>query len=136
VQYIDVRDLAEWMVRLSEDGTNGVFNATGPGGHRTMEQLLEACRSALNPDAHLVWVDVETLREHEAGEWMELPLWVVDPETVGILQTDNTKAIAHGLTFRPDEEIVRATLEHAELTDAAGLKPERERELLAAAAQA
>jgi 2'-hydroxyisoflavone reductase len=136
VQYIDVRDLAEWMVRLVEERATGVFNATGPGEHRSMEQLLEACRSTVNPDANLVWVNTDVLRENEVGEWMELPLWLSDPEFAGLLQTDIAKAIAHGLTFRRDEEIIRATLSDAELTDAAGMKPEREQELLAAAAHA
>jgi 2'-hydroxyisoflavone reductase len=136
VQYIDVRDLAEWMVRLVEERVTGVFNATGPAEHRTMEQLLEACRAALNPEANLTWVSADVLREREVGEWMELPLWLVDPEFAGMLGSDNSKAIAHGLTFRPDEEIIRATLADAELTDTAGMKPEREQDLLAAAAQA
>ena len=30
VQFVDVRDLAAWMVRLIEDRVGGVFNATGP----------------------------------------------------------------------------------------------------------
>jgi 2'-hydroxyisoflavone reductase len=136
VQYIDVRDLAEWMVRLVEERATGIFNATGPGEHRTMEQLLDTCRAVLNPDTNLVWVDADTLSEREVGEWMELPLWVVDPEWAGMQRTDNSKAIAQGLTFRPDEEVIRATLADAELTDDAGMKPEREQELLAAAAQA
>jgi 2'-hydroxyisoflavone reductase len=130
VQIIDVRDLAEWMVRLAEEGASGFFNATGPAEHLTMEQLLEACRATLNPEAHLVWVDDDLLREREVGEWMELPLWLIDPESSGMLATDNSKAIAHGLTFRPLEEIIRATLADATLTDAAGMKPERERALL------
>ena len=132
VQFIDVRDLAGWMVHLVEENASGYFNATGPAQRMTMEQLLEACRAAVNPDARLIWVDADLLREREVGEWMELPLWVVDPELTGLLQTDVSKAVAHGLTFRPVDDTVRATLADAELTDAAGLKPEREQELLAA----
>jgi 2'-hydroxyisoflavone reductase len=133
VQYIDVRDLAEWMIRLVEESASGIFNATGPASHTTMEHLLEACRATLNPEARLHWVGADILREHEVGEWMELPLWIDDQELAGLLATDSSKAIAHGLTFRPDDEIIRATLADAELTDAAGMKPEREQELLAAA---
>jgi 2'-hydroxyisoflavone reductase len=133
VQYIDVRDLAEWMVRLAEDRVSGVLNAVGPAEPRTMEQLLEACRAVVNPEANLVWVDTGTLRDAEVGEWMELPLWIVDPDSVGMLAADNARAIEHGLTYRPDGEIIRATLADAEVTDAAGMKPDRERDLLAQA---
>ena len=133
VQFIDVRDLAEWMVRLVEESASGAFNATGPAMPMTMEQLLEACRATVNPDAHLVWVDAGLLREREVGEWMELPLWIVDPEWIGIHHAEVSKAIAHGLTFRPVDDTIRATIADAELTDDAGMKPEREHELLAAA---
>lgn len=132
VQFIDVRDLAEWMVRLAEEGASGYFNATGPAERMTMEQLLEACRATVDPDARLVWVDADLLREREVGEWMELPLWLSDPEMAGLLHADISKAIAQGLTFRPVGDTIRATLAEAALTDAAGLKPEREQELLAA----
>jgi hypothetical protein len=44
----------------------------------------------------------------------------------------NDRAVAAGLTFRPLEEVARGALEEAALTDEAGMKPERERELLGA----
>jgi 2'-hydroxyisoflavone reductase len=135
VQFIDVRDLAEWMVRLVEERATGIFNATGPAKPMTMEQLLGACRATLNPDARLVWVSTDLLREHEVGEWMELPLWIDDPDWVGHAAVDVSKAIARGLTFRPVQDTVGATMAAAELTDAAGLKPEREQELLTAASR-
>ena len=130
VQFIDVRDLAAWMLLVVEQRAAGPFNATGPEPAPTMEQLLDACRAALKSNARLVWVDADFLREREVGEWMELPLWVVDPEWVGIHHADVSKAVAAGLTFRPLEETIRATLAEAAPTDDAGLKPEREAELL------
>ncbi len=132
VQFIDVRDLGEWIVRLVEQRTGGEFNATGPVPPPTMEQFLEDCGSAIGSDARFVWVDVEFLREHEVGEWMELPLWIgpLSEDMAGLLDADVAKAVAHGLTFRPAETTIRATLAEARLTDEAGLKPERERELL------
>jgi len=63
---------------------------------------------------------------------MELPVWVSSDEFKGLHHVDNARAIAAGLTFRPLEETARATLEEAETNDDAGMKPERERELLAA----
>ena len=41
----------------------------------------------MNPDARLVWVDEKFLLEREVGEWMELPLWVVDAEMAGLLRS-------------------------------------------------
>ena len=63
---------------------------------------------------------------------MELPVWIGDPETAGLHEAAVSRAEAAGLTFRPLDETVRGALEQAETTDAAGLKPEREAELLAA----
>ena len=48
----------------------------------------------------------------------------------GLLEADSSRAIAAGLTFRPLEETIRGALEQAELTESAGMKPEREAELL------
>ncbi|HZN21482.1 MAG TPA: hypothetical protein VFB57_02855, partial [Gaiellaceae bacterium] len=66
------------------------------------------------------------------GEWMELPLWLADPEWVGMNQAVVSRAEAAGLSHRPLEDTIRGTLDEAETTDEAGMKPERERELLEA----
>jgi 2'-hydroxyisoflavone reductase len=63
---------------------------------------------------------------------MELPLWLVDPALACADRVDVSRALEAGLTFRPLEDTVRGTLDEAETTDAAGLRPEREAELLAA----
>ena len=62
---------------------------------------------------------------------MELPLWVTSSELAGLHDVENVRAVDAGLTFRPLEETIRATLAEATPTDDAGLKPEREAELLA-----
>jgi 2'-hydroxyisoflavone reductase len=61
---------------------------------------------------------------------MELPLWVSSPESLGIHRVQNTRAIAAGLTFRPIEETIRATLAEATPRSDAGLDPAREATLL------
>ena len=129
VTLIDVRDLGEWIVRLCEDGTHGVFNAIDV---TTWGELLDACVRAVNPDANLVWVPSEWLVEQGVGEWMELPLWVSSGENRGLHRVSNARAVAAGLTFRPLEDVARATLEQAETTDDAGLAPEKEATLLSA----
>jgi 2'-hydroxyisoflavone reductase len=128
VQLIDARDLGAWLASMAERRVAGTFNAVTPT--LTMEALLDAIREAVNPEARLIWVDADFLVERDVGQWMELPLWVVDDEMAGLLEADASRAIAAGLTFRPLEETIRGTLEGAGLTDAAGLKPEREAALL------
>ena len=127
-QVIDGRDLGAWLTSLAERHVGGTFNAVTPPF--TMESLLETARKTLNPDARLVWVDDKFLVERDVGQWMELPLWIVDDEMAGLLEADSSRAIAAGLTFRPLEETIRGALDEAELTESAGMKPEREAELL------
>jgi 2'-hydroxyisoflavone reductase len=129
-QVIDVRDLGEWIVELCERDASGTFNATHPG--LMWSDLLDSCRAVSESDADVTWVPDEFLLEHNVGQWMELPLWLADPELAAADDVSVRRALDAGLTFRALEETVRGALEHAETTEAAGLAPEREAELLAA----
>ncbi len=82
------------------------------------------------PDAEITWVAPDFLVEHEVGEWMELPLWIVDPALAYADRVAVQRALDEGLTFRPLAETVRGALDHAATTEAAGLTPERETALL------
>jgi 2'-hydroxyisoflavone reductase len=130
IQFVDVRDLAAWLVDVAEGRVAGTFNATHPG--RPWEELLDTAREVSSSDASFTWVPDEFLGEHEVGEWMELPLWLRDPEWLGMHMADVSRAIGAGLTFRPLTDTVRETLELAQPTEDAGLTPEREAELLRA----
>jgi 2'-hydroxyisoflavone reductase len=128
-QIIDVRDLGAWIVELCARGVHGTFNATHPGV--SWVELLDACRAVASNNAHITWVDPEFLVEHEVGPWMELPLWLTHPDAEFADRVEVGRALADGLSFRPLEETVRGALEQAETTEVAGLRPEREAELLA-----
>jgi 2'-hydroxyisoflavone reductase len=130
VQFVDARDLGTWIVDLCERGESGAFNATHPGV--SWGELVESCRRVSGYDGRPVWVESEFLAEQGVGQWMELPLWLHGLDSAGMFRADVSRALAAGLTFRPLDDTVRGTLEHAETTDDAGLKPERERELLEA----
>jgi 2'-hydroxyisoflavone reductase len=139
LQFIDVRDLAEWTIRLAEQRAIGTFNAVGPAGMTTMGGLLETCREVGGRDQRFVWMDDAFLLDRKVRPWIELPLWVpeIDPQFAGILGCDSSRALAAGLTIRPVAETVRATLEWIETlppdhTWRAGMQPDREVELLAA----
>jgi 2'-hydroxyisoflavone reductase len=136
VQIIDARDLADWLVTLAERKTAGVFNATGPDYLLTMTHALEVMRHVSESDVRFTWVSDEFLERNEVGAWMELPLWIPEKEGSGVGDVNCKRALAAGLTLRPLEETVRDTRAwRATLPDdadwPAGLKPERERELLA-----
>jgi nucleoside-diphosphate-sugar epimerase len=130
IQFVDVRDLGAWIVDLVERGDSRAFNATHPGV--SWQELVESCLRVAGSDGRPVWVDREWLAEQGVGEWMELPLWLHDADSLGIMRADVSRAIAAGLTFRSLDDTVRGTLELAETTEAAGLTPERERTLLEA----
>jgi 2'-hydroxyisoflavone reductase len=128
-QVIDVRDLAAWIVALCDRGAHGTYNATHPGV--SWKELIDTCREVVSTNAQITWVSPEFLVQQEVGPWMELPLWLVDPRAEYADRVDVSRALEAGLAFRPLEQTVRATLEEAEPTGAAGLRPEREAELLA-----
>jgi 2'-hydroxyisoflavone reductase len=132
VQFIDVRDLAEWIVNAIESSLSGLYNVTGEP--TKFERLLEECVRASGV-AEIVWVPSERLVEAGVGEWMELPLWLVSPDFAAMQRTDVSKALRDGLRLRPLAETVRDTLawDAARATPRAegvGLSAERERELL------
>ena len=129
VSLIDVRDLAEWLVRLCEEGRQGTFNAVALS---TWGELLDACRQASSNDVRLVWVPAPWLVAHDVREWVELPLWVSSSEALGMHRVSNARALAAGLRSRPLEDTITATLREAKPTSEAGLDPLRERELLTA----
>jgi 2'-hydroxyisoflavone reductase len=130
VQFIDARDLGAWLVDLCERRESGAFNATHAG--LSWAELVESCLRVTGADAQPVWIDANWLADQGVGTWTELPLWLHGPDWVGMMDADVSRALAAGLTFRPLDDIVRGTLEHAETTADAGLTPERERALLGA----
>ena len=129
-QFVDVRDLGEWIVELCERKVAGTFNATHPGV--TLGELLATSVAVAGSEASVTWVTDEFLVEREVGQWMEVPLWLSGPEHAYMDCADVSRALSEGLGFRPLEDTVRGTLEEASTTDAAGLSAEREAELLAA----
>ena len=138
-QFVDVRDLAEWVIHMAENRRAGAYNATGPYQPLPLGDLLEACHLVSGSDAFLSWVSEEFLLEQKVAPWSDLPLWIPesDPDSVGFSTTNCEKALAHGLRFRALDDTLRDTLAWAQTRPAdwtwrAGLSPQREAELLSA----
>src|SRR5436190_3267134 len=51
VQFIDARDLAEWIIRMAEQGTVGQFNAVGPREKRGIGWMLDGIKQATKSNA-------------------------------------------------------------------------------------
>ena len=142
IQFIDVRDLAEWLVALLEQGASGAVDATGPAGAVGTERcdwqtLLTTCarQAAARGIAPATPVSVSEifLIEKQAQPWSELPLWLpsTDPDFRGFNRVDLGRVRAAGLRTRPLGETVAAVMDEAvpQAMDARRTgKPTRKRE--------
>ncbi|TCO40015.1 NAD-dependent epimerase/dehydratase family protein [Dokdonella fugitiva] len=136
VQFIDGRDLGEWMIRLAEAGTPGTFNALGPAKPTTMDAVLRACEKATGAKPTYTHVAPELLEARQA----DLPIWVSRKGSLaGYGAVSNTRALRAGLTFRPLETTITDLLAWFRSQPAerraklrAGLTREQESDLLKA----
>jgi 2'-hydroxyisoflavone reductase len=136
VQFIDVRDLGDYCVSAGMQAVSGPRNAVGFRMRLGFEEFLHGCKCALNADARFTWVDEEFLRAQRVRPYLEMPLWLPSGMRGHFA---NALAFADGMRCRPVSDTVQATAAwYAEQWpdgrpwERAGMKPERERELLAA----
>lgn len=138
VQFIDARDLAEWIVTMTERQETGVYNATGPATPLTMGEFLTTCLDAVGRGAQLHWVDDEFLTQQGIQPGNDLPLWFplkAYPECRGFSAVECHRAVQQGLTFRPLTQTALDTLQwdqnaQVQHERGAGLTPDQEQELL------
>jgi nucleoside-diphosphate-sugar epimerase len=106
-QFIDVRDLAGWIVRAAEERVTGTYDAIGPA------QPLETLLTEIAPtDVELVPATGEQLLAASIQHWSgpkSLPLWV-PPEMTGFGAHDPSASLAEGLTIRPLADAVDGAL--------------------------
>lgn len=145
LQMVDVRDLAEWIIHLIENGTMGVYDAISPQNPAgkpafTMGMLLDACKEAAGSDATFTWCDVDFLTAQQVSAWGDMPLWVPPVgESAGFHTRNVQKSIDAGLKMRPVVQTCKDTLEWFNsvpdgdrLKRISAIKPDREVEVLKA----
>ena len=140
VQFIDARDLAEWIIRMAEQGTVGAFNAVGPKEKSGMGWMLDGIKKATKSNAQFTWADADFLAAQKVQAWSDMPVWVPPRgDEGGFAMISIKKALAKGLTFRSLADTTQATLEwfHKQPPERqaklhAGITGEREKEVLAA----
>lgn len=138
VQFIDARDLAEWIVRMAESGTAGTFNGTGPATPQPMKTFLRGVAQGVRTEPKITWVPTKFLQDHKVAAWSDLPVWVPGQgETSGFHHRSIARALKAGLTFRPLTLTAADTLAWFKTLPAerqmkmrAGLAPEREAALI------
>lgn len=133
-QFIDARDLADFIIKLVDQNVAGTFNATG--NPVTLNTIFETCKRISKSNANFKWASVEFLEQNNVAPWSDMPIWVPEVgDYAGFSHVDISKAAHAGLTFTPLTDTIKAIYdweferpEGHELK--AGLKPEREKELL------
>ncbi|HEY9793150.1 MAG TPA: NAD-dependent epimerase/dehydratase family protein, partial [Candidatus Obscuribacterales bacterium] len=137
IQFIDVRDLAAFVLILAEAQERGIFIATGPDQRVTLGDFLDACDQAGKAVCELVRVEEAVLEKAGVAPWSELPLWVPasKKDYAGMMRLDRSKAVEAGLKCRRIEHTIADTLKWDQTRDpsmprAAGLSEEREAGLL------
>ena len=119
LQFIDVRDLGAWIVRLVERGERGAFNGTGPanGPACCWSELIAVCQDEAEkrgaPPAEPVPMAEDFLLAQGVEPWSELPLWLSsqDAENRGHSRVDIQRAEHTRLTTRPLEQTVAAVMD-------------------------
>ncbi|MPY77930.1 MAG: NAD-dependent epimerase/dehydratase family protein [Actinophytocola sp.] len=138
IQYIDVRDLASWLVDAVEQRIIGTFDAVGPRWE--LRDCLRAVADAVGEATEFVPLTAEQLAEAGVEPWMgprTLPLWL-PPEYAGMAAHDPAPAREAGLRTRPLDDAVTGALTHERALGLdrprkAGLTPAEEAEVLACA---
>ncbi len=142
MQFIDVRDLADFLRLCVEKRLEGRYNACNPPRAATMGALLETSRRIAHAQVRFVWANqkflsAQKLIGNDAVEGGALPIWIAPgSEDAGAVLISPARAVGHGLRFRPLAQTVRDTLDWyrqrppAQQTLRTGLTPQREAELL------
>jgi 2'-hydroxyisoflavone reductase len=106
VQYIDVRDMAQWMLDMAKRRAGGAFNVVNKAGESTLGEFLGTAVEVTGSDAELVWVPESVILEAKLEPWTELALWVPREWDQPV---DVSAAYAAGLTTRTARETVTGT---------------------------
>ena len=108
VQYIDVRDVAEWCIRMAEKKASGTYNAVGPSNTTTMYDFINEAKDTFEVKHNFVYVnDYEFLKENDI--YYIVPWIMPDKYNYGSARVNNQKAINNGLTFRNLDVSIKET---------------------------
>jgi nucleoside-diphosphate-sugar epimerase len=104
LQYIDARDLGEFVVTLAANTSLGAFHVAGPYPAARFFEVIQSISEQVSPtETRLVEISARHIKSHHLES--RFPLWSgTTSETA--LAVDPAKAVAAGLTFRELSESV------------------------------
>jgi len=102
LQYIDVRELAEFTLDAALRDLDGAFHVATPSGGAAFGDVLQTIVETVGgQDCTLNWISVEEALASEES----FPLWA-EGESIGMLAMDTSRALTAGLKIRPLAETV------------------------------
>ena len=103
VQYIDVRDVAEWMIRLIEDKNTNTFNGVGPKNSQNIHQFVDEAKTAFDVNTTAIAIDnYDFLKKNNI--YYIVPWIIAEGNNVSSALISNKLALENGLTIRPLKE--------------------------------
>ena len=129
VQFVDVRDLAVFLLDAAAAGRSGAFTVAGPPGQTTMGELLGEAAAVTGGRARLRWTAPEVVAAAGIAPWTQLPIWMPPgPDHAFLYGADVSRAVAAGLRCRPVAATVADTWAWLRgMPGAAPLRADRER---------
>jgi 2'-hydroxyisoflavone reductase len=110
VQFVDVRDIAKFMITLIENRVIGTFNAAGPEKQMTMSEFVKTAHSAFDSKTTFTYVeDYDFLAKN--GIKAIVPWIMPIGNNKGSALINNELAINNGLTSTPLKQTVRDTFD-------------------------
>ena len=112
VQFVDVRDVADFTIHCAEQRLAGNFNVVIPPGSYTMQQLISDCRAVTGGQIDATWVSPEFVDNQGIDPEDSLPLWdspLGDRRAFSLIEAP--QGFANGLRTRPPLETLRDTYE-------------------------
>ncbi len=138
VQFVDVRDLAAFAALAITREIGGAYNVVGPAAPFSLEGVGRVCVAAAAERgiaSEAVPIRSEVLLDAGVQPWIDIPMWLEDPQYAALFEVSCGKAVAAGLEHHSPLETIRALMDWLSRQDSAiaaspGLSTEREAALL------
>ncbi len=111
IRFIDCRDLSEWIIKMVESNTTGIYNTTGAEDHMNIQTFYTKCNQICGGNAKWVYATDDFLLRSNVDPWNDLPFWIpLNEKDSDLFGVSNVKAIQKGLTFRSLSTTIQDTL--------------------------